>query len=161
MAFIGIITSKKNESVLKRVVNKSIENNTKRQSIIIINEKNIENIKNVKFDIIIINEESEIIGKKPEIVKMMVKKTRYLILNTDIYSNLLIIKNLELTVITFGLNLKATVLASSLQKNNICISIQRQIKNFSGHTIEPNEKTIKTDNIDIYSSLVGYILEIL
>ena len=158
MAFIGVITSKKNEDILKKSIIQSLNEVDLKHNVIIINEENIENIKNVKFDSIIINEENPLVLNRQEILKQILKKVRFLILNSDIYNNIELINKLKLTVITYGLNLKATVNASSLEKDKIGISVQRAIKSSKGHIIEPNETIIDTHNMDAYRLIISYIL---
>ena len=51
MFFIGIISEEKNEKYIKEMLKHNINNS----NAIFINEKNIDNIKNVKFKIIVLN----------------------------------------------------------------------------------------------------------
>lgn len=161
MAFIGIITSKKNEEILKKAIEHSLNQSKLKLNIIPINDTNIENMKNIKFDTIIMQEENHIILNRQEVLKKILMKTQFLVLNSDIYNNLQIINQLKLTVITYGLNLKATVTASSLGDDTVCLSIQRAIKNIKGELIEPREVTLEAKNIDIYKLMINYIISIL
>ena len=161
MDFIGIITSKKNEELLKKTVIQNVKKNNLSLNIIIITETNIENIKNVKFDSIIINENSLLIVKYNKTLEKILSQINYLILNSDIYSNIEIINNLKLNIITFGLNLKATLTASSIEKNKICIGLQRAVKNKKGNIIEPNEICKQTNKEDVYRVMIGYIIVLL
>ena len=158
MDFIGVITSKKNEELLKKTIIQNLKEYNLNINIIVINEVNIENIKNVKFDSIIINEDNILISDKNKILKKILSQVNFLILNSDIYSNIEIIDNLKLNIITFGLNSKATLTASSIEKDNICISLQRSIKTKKGNIIEPKEISKKTNKEDVYRAIIGYIL---
>ena len=51
MFFIGIVSEEKNEKHIKDILKQKIEN----ENVVFINEKNIENIKNIKFKIIVLN----------------------------------------------------------------------------------------------------------
>ena len=161
MAFIGIITSKRNEEGLKKALIQNLNNVNLKHNIIVINENNIENIKNVKFDTIVINEENPLIFDKNELIKNFLKKIRFLILNSDIYNNIELINKLELNIITYGLNLRATVTASSIESDKICISLQRTIENSKGNIIEPKEISLEPHNMDVYRLIICCILVML
>lgn len=161
MAFIGVITAKKSEDILKKTLTDMLKIADLKLDIITINETNIENMKNIKFDTIIMHEENPYILNRQNLLKKMLSQTSYLLLNVDAYSNIEIINRLKLTIITYGLNLKATVTASSIEKERACICIQRGIKNIKGTMLEPREVILNTKNTDIYKIMIGYILEIL
>ena len=158
MAFVGIITSKKNEENLKKTINKKLEIEKIKLNNMVINSNNIENIKNIKFDTIIMQDENMQLLKKKETLQQIILKAKFLILNTDIYKNLEIIKQLEGIVITYGLNLKSTFTISSISNQNICISQQRTIRNNKGQTIEPKEIVVEKDTSDIYKIMISNIL---
>ena len=112
MAFIGVITSKRSEEASKKVfINLFNENIIKKINVIIINESNIDNIKNVLFETIIINEDNSLIRNKMNSLKQILSKCKFLILNSDMDINLESIYKVKLTVITYGLNLKSKVTA--------------------------------------------------
>ena len=50
MAFIGVITSNKNEEVLKKSIENILKNCSEKHSVIILTEENIQNMKNIKFN---------------------------------------------------------------------------------------------------------------
>ena len=108
MFFIGIISEEKNEKYIKEMLKHNINNS----NVIFINEKNIDNIKNVKFKIIVLNK--ELINKNLESILL---NAEYLILNSDI--NVKLVENLNLKVITYGFNSKATVTASSITEEEM------------------------------------------
>ena len=108
MFFIGIISEEKNEKYIKEMLKHNINNS----NVIFINEKNIDNIKNVKFKIIVLNK--ELINKNLESILL---NAEYLIFNSDI--NVKLVENLNLKVITYGFNSKATVTASSITEEEM------------------------------------------
>lgn len=142
MSFIGIITNPKNEEYMAKMLSKDfpIEN------IIFITNKNIKNIRNIRFQTIAIDKEI----KDSTNLKMIVSNANYIILNSDLNIDLEILKNLDLVVISYGFNSKATFTISSVSENNIIICLQRIIKNIFGSKYEPQELEIEnTKNVDI------------
>lgn len=151
MSFIGIISESKNESYINRILSSKL-NNT---NIININDKNIENIKNVTFETILINGNNSKILSKLYILKNMISKAKYLIINADIEDNLLVLNNINTNVITFGFNSKSTITASSVKDDNILICIQRTIENIKGEEIEPQELlvNVNTPPIGVHTTM--------
>ena len=141
MFFIGIITNQKNEAYIKRELLKiGIE-----KSVIFINERNIANIKNVKFETLVIDNKVE---NKLEFRKI-IESSKYIVLNSDITMDLELMDNLNLTVITFGFNNKATFTVSSIEENNIIICLQRIIYNKDEEKIEPQEYKLEVpENVE-------------
>lgn len=157
MTFIGIISEEKTDRELEKIIDNQI---LIKSTIVNININNIEHIKNVKFETILIME-SQIILSKLEILKKILGNTQYLIINSDIKSNLSLLDNLELNVITFGFNSKATITASSVNEENALICIQRNIIDRKNNIIEPQEIKINLKKIkDIYKvmGIVGVAL---
>ena len=143
MFFIGIVSEEKNEKHMKDILKQKIEN----ENVVFINEKNIENIKNIKFKIIVLNK-----GIDNKNIKNILLNAEYLILNSDINVKIDLIENLDLKVITYGFNSKSTVTASSVTEEEMLICVQRNIINIKGKKIEPQEinieKDIMLDNYD-------------
>lgn len=133
MPFIGIITEENKENSIRRALLEELK--FKESSILFIKEKSIENIKNIKFETIIIDREF----KNIEMLKIILKNSRYLIINTDKIEKLNILENLKITVITYGFNPKATITASSVNDEEILVCIQRSIIDKQGKEIEPQE----------------------
>lgn len=154
MFFIGVVTNQKNESYIKNKLSKilPIEN------IIFITDKNILNVKNIKFETIIIDAK---INNKVELRKIL-STAKYVILNSDIDMNLEVINDLNLTVITYGFNNKSTFTVSSITENSIIICLQRIIFGKNGIEIEPQEYRFKIDkNIEKYAIIASGIILIL
>ena len=136
MFFIGIISEEKNEKYIKEMLKHNINNS----NVIFINEKNIDNIKNVKFKIIVLNK--ELINKNLESILL---NAEYLILNSDI--NVKLVENLNLKVITYGFNSKATVTASSITEEEMLVCIQRNIVDMYNNKFEPQEINIERNEL--------------
>ena len=153
MFFIGVITNQKNELYVKNELAKILPV----ENIIFITEKNIVNIKNIKFETIIIDTK---INNKLELRKI-IANANYILLNTDIDMNLEIMHNLNLTVITYGFNNKSTFTVSSIEENNIIICLQRIIFSKKGYEIEPQEYELEIQqNVDRYIVIAIKIIQI-
>lgn len=154
MFFIGIITNQKNEIYFKKEVSKYVPV----ENIIFITAKNIYNVKNVKFETIIMDEK---INNKIEIRKI-ISNSKYLLLNADIEIDIEILENLNLTVISYGFNNKSTFTVSSIEENNMIICLQRVIFNKNGYKIEPQEYQIKNQqNVDKYATIAIKVLKMI
>ena len=154
MFFIRIITNQKNEIYFKKEVSKYVPV----ENIIFITAKNIYNVKNVKFETIIMDEK---INNKIEIRKI-ISNSKYLLLNTDIEIDIEILDNLNLTVISYGFNNKSTFTVSSIEENNMIICLQRVIFNKNGYKIEPQEYQIKNQqNVDKYAIIAVGVLKMI
>lgn len=158
MAFIGVITSNKNEEVLKKSIENIVKNCSEKHNVIILTEENIQNMKNIKFNSIIINKENKIVENQKNVLKQILKNTKYLIINTDIYKKMEIMQNINITVITYGYNLKATVTASSINEERILLCIQRNIQINSKSNIEPKEIYVDIIESDIYTTMCANVV---
>ena len=154
MFFIGVVTNQKNEEYIKN----KLSNVVPAENIIFITEKNILNIKNIKFESLLNDSK---INNTTELRKI-ISNSKYIILNSDIEMNLDAIKNLDLVVITYGFNNKSTFTVSSIEENDIIICLQRIIFNKKGNEIEPQEYELKIDkDIDKYTAIAIEIIKIL
>lgn len=155
MFFIGIVTNQKNELFIK----KKLENITPASSIIFITEKNIDNIKNIKFETILLD--NQIIKKKKEIRKI-ISSCKYLVLNNDMEIDDSIIESMDLTIITYGFNGKSTFTISSIDENKLIICLQRIIFKENDIQIEPQEYEVRiNENVDKYAIIGSEIIKIL
>lgn len=152
MTFIGIV-SEKSDIELERAITHHLLSKT---TILNINVDNIDNIKNVKFETILILESKTIVSKL-EVLKNILSNTQYLIINSDIESNLLLLDNLNLNVITFGFNNKSTITASSVNEENVLICVQRNIMDKSDNIIEPQEVKINLNRINNIYKIMGIV----
>lgn len=148
MLFIGIITDQKSENDIKKLLmnnNFLTENN-----VIFIKEKNIDNIKNVHFDTVVINKEFE---KMDELNKLL-ENAKNIIINMDTS-----IDNKELNIvnsnlITYGFNSKSSITISSVTDDDVLICLQRNIYNNYGE-IEVQEIKIENNpNYSIYDLII-------
>lgn len=154
MSFIGIVTNSKNEeSMVKKIIKLFPADN-----IIFITSKNIDNIRNIQFETVVIN------GNIKDDIKLkhIITKSKYVILNTDVELEKEFWKDLNLTIISYGFNNKATFTISSVSENNIIICLQRTIKNVFNEKIEPQEFEEKNDtNVDINVILYEKIVQLI
>lgn len=154
MFFVGIITNQKNEPYMKEELSRILPS----ENIIFITDKNISNMKNIKFETIVIDTK---LNNKLELRKIL-STSEYVILNSDINTDIDVINNLDLTVITYGFNNKATFTVSSITENSIIICLQRIILNKEKKEIEPQEYQIKMlNNTEKYAIIATKIISIL
>lgn len=139
MPFIGVIADEKNENFIRREIVEKLK--LRESSVLFIKEKSIENIKNIKFETIIIARKF----KNMEMLKKMLVNTNYLVVNTDRIKNLEIFKEYDLKIYTFGFNSKAVVTASSVSEDGVLICVGKEIAKIGGGTVEPQEIKVNTD----------------
>lgn len=135
MAFIGIISDSKSEKLIKMILEEKLG---KVNNIIIINSKSVDNLKNIKFETILIANNNAIIKENSEAINKIVSNTKYLIINADIELEFQLDEKVELNVITFGFNPKATITASSVE-DDVLLCIQRNIRDIEENLIEQQE----------------------
>lgn len=140
MSFIGIIADEKNENYIEKSLLKYLENNE--HTILFIDSENIDNIKNVKFQTILIIDEIKRQIDDIQMLKSILENTKQVIMNADIEDNLEVLENLNISVITYGFNLKSTIIASSVTEEEMLICIQRKIKTIKDKMIDPQEVII-------------------
>ncbi len=143
MSFIGIITDKKNESDIVAILHNNFNKRNIKGDIIAINNKNINNVKNVKFDSLLINKK---LSGKTDTVKKLLSNSNNLIVNYDIDTGLDVLTNSNSNIITYGFNPKSTVTASSLENDDALICIQRSITNSNNYILEPQEIKVEKFN---------------
>ena len=152
MSIIGIIASERQANQIRKEIKEELE-----IELISINYKSIENIKNLKFEIVIIQDSLEKLKENQELVKEILKETKYLLLNTDITINEDIFKDINAKILTYGLKQKSTVTVSSIGEKQIIISIQRAFKNIKGKMIGEQEIPVnlgKNSTRDLYNSII-------
>lgn len=157
MSLIGIIAKKKDIKEIKNNLDIVYE-------VIEINNKSIENLKNIKFEQIIINKDLALNKQEEEYIKKLINTTKYIIINADI--NIPILNNIEidkpLKIITYGFNSKSTISISSVKEDYIILSIQREIEKLNNEKIENQEKKIeliKGENNNIYIKIIKFIIK--
>ncbi len=157
MSFIGIVAGKKCFENIKKKITEEIKDET--INFIQINLRSIENIKNIKFEIIIAEDNLDKFKNNQEILKKIFENTQYLIINTD--------RNVKEEIgkmpntITYGLNQKANITVSSISDTNILVYWQKNIQDREGNKIEIEERRIKKEEknaLKTYEILIIYAL---
>ena len=159
MTFIGMISEHKSFENIKEILKKNARNDI---NIINVNKKNISNMKNIRFEIIIIDSLLNQFEEESIIIEKLCLHARYIAINTDINKKMPdIIKQSKAHIITYGLNQKATVTISSITENNVLVYLQRNLKDEKGDIIEIGEKMVainEQDKLKIYEILIIYII---
>lgn len=148
MIFIGIVTDTKSENYIKRIQN----NNSifDKYHIIFIKEKSIDNIKNIKFETIIINREFN----EEQSLNKLIAKSKYLIINEDIDIAISLLNDVNSNIITYGFNSKSTITMSSVTEDSIQICVQRNILS-KQNEIEQQEISLnKEAESDVYDIML-------
>ena len=153
MSFIGIVSEENVENCIRRSLLEKLK--LRESSVLFLKEKSIENVKNIKFETILLAREF----KHPEMLKKMLENTPYLIINSDLEKNLELLENVKATVITYGFNSKATITASSVEEDEILLCIQRAIEDKNGNVVEPQEiKMPLCENVNCTMAVAGCLL---
>lgn len=156
MLLIGMIATKKDiQEIKKNIISDEI-------NIIGINEESINNLKNIKFDEIIIMKNIKLKDETYKYIGEIISKAKYLIVNVDMEIDVLKktkIKN-PIKLITFGFNPKATITISSVKDDKIILCLQRNIEKTNKEIIEAKEIEIKNpESRKIYNNLVIFIIK--
>ena len=160
MVFIGVITDNEDYEYIKKELLKDNQNLS--IELININENNVQNMKNIKFETIVIGDEIIKIKKQKICIDNIINNSKYLIINSDNNISNINIEDTTIQIITYGMNQKATVTASSIKEDQILICVQRNIKRINGKIIEMQEfkrKAEKIRNNKVYNLLIVFILE--
>ena len=152
MIFIGIVTDSKSEVNISELLKNN--NSLNENSVIFIKEKNIDNIKNVHFDTVIINREFE---KMDELNKLL-KNAKNIVINMDANINWKELNIISANIITYGFNSKSSITISSVTDDDVLICVQRNINSNYGE-IELQEIKIENNNsYSIYDLIAVLIL---
>ncbi|MBR3152544.1 MAG: hypothetical protein IKF52_02925 [Clostridia bacterium] len=131
MSFIGIISNKFNKIELENMLKKNFDN----LEFITLKNDNIDNMRNVMFDILIINYEMKNIVQ----LKDIMKNSKYILVNCDVKIDSGLFDNIEAYVVTYGFNKKATIMVVSSDQDEIILDFQRNIKGINDINIESGE----------------------
>lgn len=142
MIFIGIVTDTKSENNITELLKNN--NSLNENNVIFIKEKNIDNIKNVHFDTVIINREFE----KMDELNNLLNNAKNIVINMDININWKELNIISANIITYGFNSKSSITISSVTDDDVLICVQRNINSNYGE-IELQE--IKIENNESYS----------
>ena len=148
MCFIGIITDEKSRKYINKIEREQLDNCSFR--IIYITENNIENMKHIRFETIVINKKIQNV----DYLRDILKSAKYIIINSDLNINLNILREFDSFIITYGFNSKSTITVSSNTQDSIQICVQRNILN-KKHNIEQQEISLAKENeVDIYNIML-------
>ena len=157
MPLIGIIEKKRDIKEIKSNLDKSYE-------LIEITNKSIINLKNIKFEEIIINKDIILSELECKYLIEIIHETKYIIVNAD--TEIQILKKVKLEkpikIITYGFNSKATISISSVKDDYIIVSIQREIEKANNKKIENQERKIEISyekNSKIYNKIINFIIK--
>ena len=139
MILIGIVANKKCFETIKT----KIEKKENQINVLHINTKSLENMKNIKFDTIIIQSDIEKCKGLKEQLKKVCEEAKYVIINTDLNENYEEFKIQNL--ITCGMNQNAMITVSSNSEDDILIYCQKSIRDKYGNEIEIEERRIEKE----------------
>ena len=122
-------------------------------AILYIKEKNIDNIKNIKLETLVVNKEIEDMEK----ISKIIENTKNVIINLDF--NKIEKQN---KFISYGYNSKSDITISSIDEDEALIYIQKEITSIFGRKIEPQEVKVKLkSDINIYNIMIIIALNVL
>jgi hypothetical protein len=159
MSFIGIVAGKNCFENIKKKITENLKD--EKINFIQINIRSIENIKNIKFETIVIEDNLEKFKNNSKALEKIFENAQYIMINTD--KNIIEqekIKKIPKKV-TYGLNQKATATVSSITDTDVLIYWQKDIQNKNGDKIEIEERRIKRkqkNKSSTYEILIIYTL---
>ena len=160
MSFIGIVANSDDYEFIIKELTKN--NDCSKLQFINLNENSIENMKNIKFETVLICMEIHEKKYKNILLDNILINAKYLLINTDINMPLGFLQNNNIQIITYGMNQKATVTASSIKDDEVLICLQRNIWNVKHKIIEMQEVKVKSENISnatVYNLLATFIIK--
>ena len=138
MPFIGIFAKENDNNFIKNEINKSAISN--KYDVVNINVSSLENLKNVKFDVLIIRENIIELLKQSNNIDNIMNNANYIIINTDINKDC--IAEEKDNIITYGFNTNSDISISSIKDENILLCVKRKIKGIKEQIIEEQEVAI-------------------
>lgn len=152
MIFIGIVTDLESENNISKLLEKN--NLINENNVIFIKEKNIDNIKNVHFDTVIINREFE----KMEELNNLLNNAKNIVINMDVNINVQELNVINANIITYGFNSKSSITISSVTADDVLICIQRNINSNYGVVELQEIKIENNNNYSIYDLIAVLIM---
>lgn len=140
MHFIGIFSNYSEYEIIKQNIIKIV--NRKDLELIHICPKNIENMKNIVFETIVLCHQENINEEQKSILNKLCGNSMFIVVNADAFCNTKILFNKKINCISYGLNQKSTITISSIQEDKAILSIQRNINNLEQKKIEMGEMEI-------------------
>ena len=141
MPFIGIIAKESDSNFIKNEVLKNSEKT--KFEFININKRSIENIKNIRFETIVINDDLTEFIKTSKYLEDVIKNAKYFVINSDIVNNVELLVNSGKNIITYGLNQKATITISSVNNESILVCVQEKFSDINGKMVEEQEVNVE------------------
>lgn len=162
MPFIGVIANLNDSNFIKNEINKN--SNIYKFEVINISRQTIENIKNIKFETIIIADNQNDFIEKSFYLRKLLEKAKYLIINSDEILNKEMFCSNKNGLVTYGLNQEATITVSSVEDDNVWFCIQKEFKTVNNNIVEEQEFNMKIEKSNrkkiINSIAVCAVLEI-
>lgn len=152
MLFIGIVTDSKSEHDIEQLLLKN--NVLKENNVIFIKEKNIDNIKNVHFDTVVINRE---FNKMYELNKIL-ENAKNVVVNMDTNDQNNEINCDKVDIITYGFGSKSNITISSVTDDDVLICVQRNICNNCGEIEVQDIKLENDNNYNVYDLIIVLVL---
>ena len=137
MHFIGIFSNHSEYEIIKQNIIKIV--NRKDLELIHISSKNIQNMKNIVFERIVLCHQENINDEQKSILNKLCSNCMFIVVNADVFCKIKMICNKKTNCISYGLNQKSTITISSIQEDKAILSIQRNINNLEQKTIEMGE----------------------
>ena len=125
MAFVGIIANDRDFKNIRKTFSK--KDISKSVSLIEINENNIENVRNISFETLIFCKQLECDNLGLSYLEKICESLSYLVINSDFDLHIPFSINESCSVITFGLDQKATITISSISESGFVLSLQKNI----------------------------------
>ena len=140
MHFIGIFSNHSEYEIIKQNIIKIV--NRKDLEFIHISSKNIENMKNIVFETIVLCHQENMNDEQKSILNKLCSNCMFIVVNADAFCKTKTICNKKTNCISYGLNQKSTITISSIQEEKAILSIQRNINNLEQKMIEMGEMEI-------------------
>ena len=140
MPFIGVFAKENDNNFIKNEICKNSK--TKKFEVFNINKKSLDNLKNVKFDVLIIKEDISKLLETSNYIRNIIEKANYILVNIDIKENKILVEKNK-SMITYGFNTNAKITISRIKEDNIMLCIQNKIQDINEKIIEEQEVGIK------------------
>lgn len=161
MAFIGVVAQKKEESDIEKNLKSYFEIYGQKHIIFPIQSDNIENMKNIKFETILMYADT-ICKEKQECLRQIIQSVEYAIVNADLVKPT-VLKETNAMIITYGFQAKATITMSSINDENMILCIQREFMNINHINIEPQEISMPLNELlgNKYVKMGSFVVQLL
>ena len=124
MFIIGIVANALHAKKIKKEIEEILKS-----EVVVITDKSIENIRNIKFEVIIMHNFPESLKGNISQLKTTIQKAKYLLLNADIDFKGELFEKSNTKILTYGLKQKSTLTVSGIDEKSAVVSIQRNFIN--------------------------------